>query len=95
MRFIIDHRKKQIEEYKQKPTLLKPSKFISEECREFSLLQPNMQMKQMMGQQQLKKEILEKRDDLEGESIYLLTKVNQILDGNLMKMWKTNQGSKV
>lgn len=39
--------------------------------------------------------MLEKRDDLEGENIYLLTKINQILEGNLMKLWKHKLGSKM
>ncbi|CAD8069348.1 unnamed protein product [Paramecium sonneborni] len=95
IQFIIQHRKKQIEEYKNKPTILKPTKFISEDSREFSLLQPNMQFRQQMMQQQLNKEVLDKRDDLEGENIYLLTKINQILEGNLMKLWKHKLGSKM
>ncbi|CAD8147938.1 unnamed protein product [Paramecium pentaurelia] len=95
IQFIIQHRKKQIDEYKNKPTILKPTKFISEDSREFSLLQPNMQFRQQMMQQQLNKEILDKRDDLEGENIYLLTKINQILEGNLMKLWKHKLGSKM
>ncbi|CAD8147879.1 unnamed protein product [Paramecium octaurelia] len=95
IQFIILHRKKQIDEYKNKPTILKPTKFISEDSREFSLLQPNMQFRQQMMQQQLNKEVLDKRDDLEGENIYLLTKINQILEGNLMKLWKHKLGSKM
>ncbi|CAD8054811.1 unnamed protein product [Paramecium primaurelia] len=95
IQFIIQHRKKQIDEYKNKPTILKPTKFISEDSREFSLLQPNMQFRQQMMQQQLNKEILDKRDDLEGENIYLLTKINQILEGNLLKLWKHKLGSKM
>ncbi|CAD8051624.1 unnamed protein product [Paramecium primaurelia] len=95
IQFIIQHRKKQIDEYKNKPTILKPTKFISEDSREFSLLQPNMQFRQQMMQQQLNKEVLDKRDDLEGENIYLLTKINQILEGNLMKLWKHKLGSKM
>ena len=37
---------------------------------------------------QITKDFLDSREDLEDNNIYLLTKVNQILEGNLMKVWK-------
>lgn len=38
-------------------------------------------------------EFFESRSNLEDGNIYLLTKVNHILNGNLMKKWKNIQDS--
>ncbi|KAM3140231.1 hypothetical protein pb186bvf_007587 [Paramecium bursaria] len=91
LQFIIQHRKKQIEEYQNKPSLLKPTRFISEDNKEFTLLITKYAI-QIIDELD---DFLDSREDLEDNNIYLLTKVNQILEGNLMKVWKQKQTSKV
>ena len=46
-------------------------------------------------QGQIPKDFFDKKDNMEEGNIHLLTKVNQMLDGSLMKYWKSIQETKI
>ncbi|KAL4430312.1 hypothetical protein ABPG74_019471 [Tetrahymena malaccensis] len=99
IKFLLEHRQKAEEEFKQKPSLLSQGqKYYSEESKEFSLLSPNFmakkKMQEMIEKGTLTDDFFEQRANLEEGNAYLLTKVSKILKGNIMKKWKSLQDSK-
>jgi hypothetical protein len=62
--------------------------------KEFSLLAPNFAFKKAM-QGKIPKDFFENKDVLEDSNFHLLTKVNKMLDGHLMKYWKKIQETKI
>lgn len=88
--YLTEHRAKMEKELQSKPNILSQGqKYYSEESKEFSLLAPNFQLKAQLAQQgKIDENFFEKRNNLEQGNVYLLTKVNKILNGNLLKKWK-------
>jgi hypothetical protein len=86
-----DHRKQLKEEFESKATILSQGqKYYSDEAKEFSLFSPNFGLKNAL-QGKITEDFFEFRNDLEDGNAYLLTKVNKMLNGTLMRKWKNLQ----
>ena len=86
---LIQHRGQSLKELQDKASLINQGqRYNTDECKEFSLLSPNMQIKKQMQEKGINDDFFETRTDLEDGNIYLLTKINKILNGNLLKSWK-------